>query len=678
MHSIFSNAQWIFVPDTMLPVRDRYFEYSSEFTLEYSGSTVLYLSAYSQYAVFVNDCFVDWGQMAGYEDLQFYDTLDLSTFVKPGQNTLLIRQYVCGEDFSTEHRQIPGVIFALYNRGEELLASAPGILCRPVTGYLENGEKISGQLGFNFEYDANRKAAPLTSGVFAGKEKYLVSRPIQKLTVESPAATKTVAQGLFRERDANQPKAVRMQTAWLSACRKETLCEGNTWKIPEQEQADGIYLIADLGGETAGLLTLSLDVPRETEILIGFGEHLQDLRVRSAVGNRNFCLRYVAKPGHNEFLHPFLRLGLRYLQLHVYGTEICLERATVCPTVYPLNNLPIPETDGLYRRIWEAGRKTLRLCMHEHYEDCPWREQSLYAMDSRIQMLCGYYAFEEYRFPRASLELMAHSLRQDGLLELCAPGKVPVNIPSFTAVYLRQVWEYTRFSGDWTLAEAVFDTMKAIADGFCDRVDETGLIPLYQGEEYWNFYEWVPGLSGSGRHTCPVYESPLNAFVSDGLQCFAQLCQTLKPELEAQYRNVRDGLNRQLHRKFFHPETGAYLTRLGDPEPRHVLTQAVLLFAGAVPEEQEACVSQSIVGGTLLPASVSMTIYVYEALLKRKEQYGAYVLGEIRRIWGKMLDAGADTFWETEAGAEDFNQAGSLCHGWSSVPIYIMSHYQLW
>ena len=37
----------------------------------------------------------------------------------------------------------------------------------------------------------------------------------------------------------------------------------------------------------------------------------------------------------------------------------------------------------------------------------------------------------------------------------------------------------------------------------------------------------------------------------------------------------------------------------------------------------------------------------------------------------RLLDAGADTFWETLEGADAFGKAGSLCHGWSAVPIYI-------
>ena len=35
-----------------------------------------------------------------------------------------------------------------------------------------------------------------------------------------------------------------------------------------------------------------------------------------------------------------------------------------------------------------------------------------------------------------------------------------------------------------------------------------------------------------------------------------------------------------------------------------------------------------------------------------------------------MLREGATTFWEIIIGADDFADAGSLCHGWSALPVY--------
>ena len=35
-----------------------------------------------------------------------------------------------------------------------------------------------------------------------------------------------------------------------------------------------------------------------------------------------------------------------------------------------------------------------------------------------------------------------------------------------------------------------------------------------------------------------------------------------------------------------------------------------------------------------------------------------------------MMDVGATSVWETIDGASAFDNAGSLCHGWSAIPVY--------
>ena len=272
---------------------------------------------------------------------------------------------------------------------------------------------------------------------------------------------------------------------------------------------------------------------------------------------------------------------------------------------------------------------------------------------------------------------MANSLRADHLLELCAPGKVPVNIPAFTAVYVREVWEYTQFTGDLTLAQEVLPVLLDICNNFIARIDETGLIPPYRSDGMWNFYEWQPGLSGYEDYSGKTYESPLCAFVADALRCFAKILRTLQTENADHYEQIAQDLCAATHRHFFDSSTGGYRTRVGDEKPLHGLTQALMLFAGIAPNEAADSTADLLMGNTLIPCSVSMTIYAYEALLQCGDRYRDYVLSEIGRVWGRMLFQGADTFWETEAGADDFDYAGSLCHGWSAVPIYIFSHYHL-
>ena len=70
-----------------------------------------------------------------------------------------------------------------------------------------------------------------------------------------------------------------------------------------------------------------------------------------------------------------------------------------------------------------------------------------------------------------------------------------------------------------------------------------------------------------------------------------------------------------------------------------------------------------------------MRAFYYDSLLRVDEKYKAYIIKDIKTRYKKMLDAGATTFWETELGWKDFDEAGSLCHGWSALPAYYLSVY---
>ena len=82
-------------------------------------------------------------------------------------------------------------------------------------------------------------------------------------------------------------------------------------------------------------------------------------------------------------------------------------------------------------------------------------------------------------------------------------------------------------------------------------------------------------------------------------------------------------------------------------------------------------------GGTMIKASLSMKAFVYDALMVDNSSYIDVLEKDIRLCWMKMLNdpVFTGTFWETELGQSDFSNAGSLCHGWSAIPIYYICKY---
>ena len=452
------------------------------------------------------------------------------------------------------------------------------------------------------------------------------------------------------------------------------------WDATTEDVADGVYFIFDAGEESVGFLSLDFEVPEACEVLIGYGEHLEDLRVRSFVRYRNFCGSYHAKAGRNQFFYPFQRLGMRYLQVHIYHKQGKLFHAGIKKTYYPLEIRECTLKDALHKKIYEVCIRTLHHCMHEHHEDCPWREQSLYTVDSRVQMLCGYYAFEEQEFARESIRLMARSLREDGTLELCSPGKVHITIPFFTISFVRQVKEYLDYTRDRAFVEEIFDSVKAIILGLEKRLEDNDLLTCFEGDQYWNFYEWTDLLDGREyfKENAP-FEAPLNASVSDAFYCFARICDIIEPTASAYYDNMRQRVNQALHKMFYDEKRHAYVTRQGDgkDKPLHAFTQAMVLYADAVPEKVKSKVIENMISGNLIPCTLSSTIYEFDVLLREGDQYWDYVKNEVEKRWGTMLYAGATTFWETDRGQGDFGNAGSLCHGWAAVPVYLYGKYHL-
>jgi len=700
---IFNHAQWIWgytEEDVNL-----YMDFFTDFDLIEADNCKLYICACSQYAIYINGVFVNSGQFPDYAEYQVYDCLDIDEYIVPGRNQLKITGYAIGEDCATYRKETPGLIFSVW-RGDVCIKNSDSA-CQFIQNpcyYSGEMEKVTGQISFSFRYDATaeKNVLLLRPSEILNKSKQLYPRPVEKVLIKKDTSAVIQSQGVFvKGNTQTEDMGEHMQTAFLSYRDFNVLCK-NPDKTPcslpkeagycieatDQDNCDGIYLVLDLKQETVGFISFDIELAEECNIHIGYGEHLDDLRVRSYVLGHNFCASYKGKKGRNTFFSPFKRIGLRYLQLHIFSKTCTLYYAGVKPTEYPVAISDFHCLDSLHNRIYEICCHTLEMCMHDHYEDCPWREQSLYSMDSRNQMLCGYYTFGEYSFPKASLRVMAKSIREDGTLELCAPGRLCLTIPSFTMIFIVQLYEYLLYSGDLDFIKEVFPVATQIMNSLVKRIhSDTGLIATYQGVEYWNFYEWREGSNGivSQYNTNlqeEVFESALNAFLSMAVRAYTSLCTALGEDKKAKkFTALHKGINEAMHRFFWNDEKQAYISRKSlqkDCVQQYTeLSQALMIYADACPGDCLDTVLHKLSQNEFEPISLSMSIFKYEALMKQSNTYAQYVWDDISKIWGTMVFQNATTFWETEDGAWDFSNSASLCHAWSATPAYLYFAYGL-
>ncbi len=674
-----NGMKWIWLKEE----REGYAEFLSEFA--FSGENAeLKISADRRYAAFINGQFAANGQYADYPDHKSVDLVDITSLLNVDKNELRIIAFHSDADYAVARTMTACVAFEITADGAVIAASGEETLCRSACGYF-TGDLVSPQIGKGFGYD-------FTDSPEAWGKCRLVdcgfteeARPNLRCSVLEPLAESVVAQGIFAYR-GGETAGERAQNAWMSPFRFSDMTGENRLSranlaSPVRFSAkggDGIYVLADLGMERAGYLSLSVSVPTACRAILAWGEHLADLRVRAAVGPRNFASALVLNAGKNRLDDYLHRLGCRYLCLYVESETATVERLTIRPFEYPFRKIERKCEDRLLQKIYEVGEHTLRQCAHEHYEDCPWREQALYGMDSRNQMLFGYSVFEEYELPRASLRLMAYSVQEDGLIDLCAPSRASITIPSFSVYWMIALCENAAADYDEAFVREMLPYAERMLSVFQSRTGEYG-VSAFVEPRYWNFHEWSEGLDGDvifrNDPIEPYGDGILTALVLSAAEGIARLEQKVGNRTAAeQYAAYADLLANGLS-YYYEKETGLYASFLknGAPVGYYAYAQALYLLTDRIPSERRARMCAELKHPTV---TVKLTLAAlqakYEAILRTDGDVD-YCIDDICAVFGKMLFSGATSYWETENGEADFDDAGSLCHGWSSVACYVFN-----
>lgn len=630
-----SDSKWIWLQSNI--EADSYGEFYTAMNYDGTEQPEMYISVDSDYTLYINGKFVQSDQYKDFPYKKVYDRFDISEYLIKGKNHIAITVWHYGLGNSSYYPGKAGLWFKIADKNKTYAYSCKQTLSRLSRTYINGLRKnITGQLGLSFEYDAT-KEDDWKTGILSGftpsaeydREAPVMSRPIKKLNVG-----------------------------------KRT----DSFLIKTERDNSGIKYLFDLGREEVGYLTFSVNSGISQKLTFSWGEHIKYGWVNRLIGGRDFSVEVTVKKGKTEYTNYFRRLGLRYLEIHSQN-ELTVEYASVLPCYYPLNKINFELQNPFDKQIYDISVRTLELCMHDHYEDCPWREQALYTMDSRNQILCGYYAFNEFVFPRASLSLIAQDRRKDELLTICSPDKTDYVIPSFSLHYITEIYEYTVYSKDVTLAEEVLPKLRNIINAFLSRM-QNGLVPLFSGSCYWNFYEWTHNLdnvSFNPDHIC--YDAALNCLLSIALDRLQRICEIL--DVQSDYKTIAEKLNTRIYEEFYDKSKRLFRNTANKDEYSELVNSFAILCGAANNEQAKEIAEILISDSNITKISLGMLCFKYDALLKTdRHKYKNYVLENIRKKYNRMIAAGATSFWETEEGASDFSEAGSLCHGWSAMPVY--------
>ena len=660
------NSNWIWRNRSQEP--NQYVTFTQRFTINNTESK-LYICCDTNYAAFINNQLVGFGQYLAYPENKYYDIIDITPYTVIGENTIRVEAYYQGISTSCYAKGQPGLIYTIYADGKYI--PNQNVWCYKTPGYKEgNIHLITKQLGPAFEYNASEiPESPQRAETLEFSDYLPISlrkRPVKKLVSNEKTQFSPVSWGKFEIKTDSLNPAERMHTS-LSV--KMDSCADYENKVLTVTE-DNTYVILELDGETTGYFSVELDAEEGVRIDVGYGEHLIDGRIRTLIDNRCFAFTYYTKKGINEFTNYYRRIGAKYLQLNFSNITkpLKLKYAGLIKSYYPAELRKKPSiTDTLDKKIYDCCVKTLICCMHEHYEDTPWREQSLYAMDSRNQSLFGYSAFKNNTdFTRASIELSGSKIREDGFIDLTSPSEGKRTIPAFTLAWLIWIAEYIAETKNKSFLMVNEKKIDRIISKFKESLKKD-ILPLPDGERIWNFYDWIPGLSDVKYKE---YDAIYNLYFCLALKKLLNVEKYFRnKELVIKMKKLYKRSKKAINSVFYDKKRNLYLTFTDEPRNLHKLTQSLAILSG-VSKNNGKLRKKIATYSKLSESTLSMKEFEYEALATDIKTYGDYILKDIRKIWGKMLYEGADTFYETQKGAADFDGAGSLCHGWSAAPVH--------
>ena len=158
--------------------------------------------------------------------------------------------------------------------------------------------------------------------------------------------------------------------------------------------------------------------------------------------------------------------------------------------------------DPFYAKLLDIGFRTLRLCSHETYEDCPYYEQLSYGGDNYVIAQAAALLTGDSRLTAHTLREHYWSRNSEGLTMSRYPCRMPQVIPAWSQFWLLTVRSYYQSTGDLGLVKEVLDGVESVLRWFESRREENG-EGVVGKLTYWCVLDWSPdwakiGTSASG------------------------------------------------------------------------------------------------------------------------------------------------------------------------------------
>ena len=462
------------------------------------------------------------------------------------------------------------------------------------------------------------------------------------------------------------------------------------YQLPHMTMGKGENLCLDFGEHLVGYVTLDLsysgshpDAP--AFLKLKFAESLRELSENSQDYSGWLSKSWIQE----EYVHVDIlptrlelprRYAFRYLKITMMDTSPkykLLVKHAECKTETSAEigrAKKLNTGDELLDRIYSVSLKTLSDCMQEVFEDGPKRDQRLWMGDLRLQALTNYVSFRNYDLVKRCLYLFGGSRFPDGRVSACIFTKPAVEaddtyLMDYSLMYVIALEEYLQETGDEEALNDLYDIAMQQIELALRQCGEDNIVSPQAVKD--TFIDWGDELE---KTACA------QGVLIVALRYARRLARRKNDWSQGNWLlQKQDALRKAARDHFWNEEEGCFFSE----GQLSAASQIWMVLADVVePEHAQKAMRKalSIQDGPEIQTPYLHHYYVMALLragLKKEAEE------HLKKYWGGMLDAGADTFWECWDGKDpDSSPYGgkvvnSYCHAWSCTPAYIIERFLL-
>ena len=652
---------------------------------------LLRITADSKYKLYINGEFVNTGPQKGDDSIWYFDELDIKPFLKNGKNVFLVKVLTIPDrfragNFSFFRTETPG----LYLNGCVSTDSSWKYMAAEITlnaedehfapmQVLETAESLDGENEMFYEtYDDRRWMQVKVYSDF----------DLSPVLIPDALHERTIPLLKTETERFNAVQCIRSSEhkvdAWnklLGGKKELTIAPGRKEIVEINAGAETTgYLVLKLAEGTGAEISILCSECYAYEAMEEFGDHFMPRkgdRTDSENGKLygfTDCFTVSGEGNYDqpEVYEPFWFRTFRYIKLTVETADrpVTILDFYYRKTAYPLEvSSKVETSDESMAKIWEISERTLRLCMHETYEDCPFYEQLQYAMDSRSQILYTYAVSADDRLARQCMDDFRRSLRHDGMIKCSYPNYEMNVIPGFAVYYIGMLYDHMMYFGDKDFLLNHVPAVLGILSFFRNNITGSGLLGKTGGilfeHRFWSFIDWTKEWRDTIGVPPAIRKGPLtmeNLLYILGLQYASGIFNFLdygdmSRQAAGEAEKIQDAVNRYCRGK-----GGMYIDGPSvDDYSQHTQVFAILTDTVDIDTGRKYLLETLDNPGQYAQCSVAMMYYLFRAL----EKCDLYErTDELWDVWRGMLSKNLTTC------EEDPVSSRSDCHAWGALALY--------